>query len=179
MKKEDAEKMESGDQPIDGKAIVAEYEGLKAAIVRDQEHTRRDGHLTIVRDSLYLPEGGDVVDKIRGGLVQWEDDYLYQPCTRVDNDPRTYDRISLERLIRVDGKERAAASIIFSETTEGGPDGNERLVVEKRERYTQQTGDGDVTGERYVKVASPSGEVLAHHHFRSSGPTPRQASPRA
>lgn len=160
------------DDAIDGKRIIEEYEHLKAAIMSDQAHTTHDGVLSTVRDSLLIPEGGNVVDKVRGGRVLWDESYFNQPCSHVDDDPTTYDRISLERLVESDGQVHGTASIIYSETSEMAENGSLRIVVDKLERYKQETPNGAVIGERYVKVTSPDGEILQHRHFRSAGTTP-------
>lgn len=163
---------ESLDEEIDGVAVVAEYAHLKEAIERDNLHTLHEGHVSIVRDALLVPEGGSVVDKIRGGRLDWEDVGYNQSLTHVDHDPTTFDRISLERIVNVDGAPKGSSSIIFSETTEVLPDGTQRLVVEKSERYTVPAQGGDIVGERYAKVHSPSGVIIEKRHVRQRTPTP-------
>jgi hypothetical protein len=157
---------ETTDEPIDGPKIVAEYAHLKERIMDDSLHTAQDGGVTIVTDSLYIPEEGDVLDKVRGGRMEWEETYLGQPLTRVDDDPGTYDRISVERTVRLNGEVHGTSSLIYGETTETLRNGTDALVISKLERYTQYTPAGAVTGERFVKVKSPSGEVLEHRHLR-------------
>ena len=170
MKNEPLPSDEVVEEAVDGARTIEEYETLKSHILRNRDHTTHNGRVTVVRASLAVPEGGDVIDKIRGGNIEWDESYLNQPCSHVDDDPHTYDRISLERRVVHEGRALGTASIIYSETTETTPDGIERLVVEKMERYIQQTPQGALTGERYVRVASPSGEVLDFHHRRARAP---------
>lgn len=160
------------EEDVNGLEIVAEYERLKAHIKADTQHTNKVGDVFVVKGSFIVPEGAGVVEKIRGGKVGWDDDFLNTPCTHVDDDPLTYDRISVERRLEREGKLLGTSSIIFSETSEADEHGRLLLVVEKLERYSQETPLGTLTGERFARVSSPSGAVLEawHHHAKEATP---------
>lgn len=154
------------DEAVVGAAVLAEYAHLKDCVKTDRAHTTHEGATTLLRDSMTVPEGASIIDKLRGGRSTWDEHQMNQPITHVDDDPMTLDRISVERVFEVEGVRQGNAGIVFTETTEALEDGTRRVVVERTERYTQHTPQGDLVGERYLKVSSPQGEVLARHHRR-------------
>lgn len=162
--------LEIVEETIVGKDVVEEYAHIKAAILSDQRHTLHEGRVTIVKDSLEVQEAENVLDKVRGGRLSWDEHLWNQPLTHVDDDPMTFDRISLERIVKSDRGAPGHSSIIFTETTETLDDGAEHLVIVKHERYTQERAEGVIVGERYAKVTSPEGHLVESFHRRSRTP---------
>lgn len=139
----------------DGRLLLDDYQRLKGLIQTSAQHTVRDGDAVVVKESIRHGEDARVREKIRGGMVAWEPRYLGQPTTRVDDDPRTFDRISVER--EVDGD---VVSIIYAERLVDDLQGQPILILEKWERYAR----ADERGERYVRVHCETAEILEERH---------------
>jgi len=141
----------------DGRSILDDYQRLKAVIMESKDHTFPDGEARVVRDSILHAEddgGVRVKEKIRGGHVVWEARYLGQPTSRVDDDPATFDRISVER---IEGDDEAGrVSVIYAERLVDDLQGKPYLILEKWERYAR----ADESGERYVRVHCDTAEIL-------------------
>jgi len=139
--------------------MLADYRRLKTLIQKNSESTVRDGDAVILRDAIVreAADGGiRLREKIRGGQVVWDATSHGQPLTRVDDDPETFDRISIERVTEGDLVDRA--SIIYVERLMENEGQAELLqVLERWERY-QRAGE---RGERFTRVNCKSMEILA------------------
>jgi hypothetical protein len=154
----------AGDPNEAGWRIVFEYQRLKTIIQESPQETTRDGDTHIVTDGFLTQnrsseDGVRSIEKIRGGQVDWDKDYYMKPTTRVDDDPYTLDRISVERRMERDGKLLSSSSIIYREYTDFAID-DHFLVIEKEERFTEYSDAGTVKGERFHKVNASTGEML-------------------
>lgn len=153
---------------FEGERILLEYQRLKERIQADTHNTFREGDAVIVRGSIVDegdgPRGERVRQKIRGGQVVCDPDYVSQFTSHVDDDPTTYDRISVER--RVEGQEGVNhASLIYAERSLIDGSGRPYLVLDKWERYIRGRDGRTERGQRFVRVHCGTTAVIEEKHI--------------